>query len=81
MSLVASRIVIRLGGRVELRNAIATTPASTHRRLEREYCQIEKLANLAVIPVPHGFQVAAFPVKLARASGAWARVVAFVAAQ
>ncbi len=45
---------------------------------EMEYCQIEKLSNLAAIPVAHGFQVAAFPVKLARASGAWARVVAFV---
>ena len=43
---------------------------------ELEYCQIEKLTNLAALPQPFGFQVAAFPVKLERASGAWARVVA-----
>lgn len=46
--------------------------------LEQEYCQIEKLVNLDAIPVAHGFQVAAFPVKLARAGGSWARVVALV---
>jgi kynurenine formamidase len=46
--------------------------------LEHEYCQIEKLSNLAAIPMAHGFQVAAFPVKLAHASGAWARVVALI---
>ena len=45
---------------------------------DREYCQIEKLSNLAAIPVPFGFQVLALPVSLERASGAWARVVALV---
>jgi kynurenine formamidase len=45
---------------------------------EMEYCQIERLTNLAAIPVAHGFLVAAFPVKIARASGAWTRAVAFV---
>jgi kynurenine formamidase len=45
---------------------------------EMEYCQIEKLANLAELPSPTGFTVAAFPIKLERASGAWARVVAIL---
>ena len=45
---------------------------------EREYSQIEKLANLDRLPVSTGFTVAAFPIKIDRASGAWARVVAFV---
>lgn len=44
----------------------------------KEYSQIEKLCNLDQIPLPFGFAVAAFPVNLARASGAWARVVALV---
>jgi kynurenine formamidase len=43
---------------------------------DREYCQIEKLSNLAALPRPYGFQVLALPVKLERASGGWARVVA-----
>lgn len=43
---------------------------------EKEYCQIEKLANLDQIPVPFGFTVAAFPVKLRGASAGWSRVVA-----
>jgi kynurenine formamidase len=42
----------------------------------KEYCQIERLANLHVLPRPTGFRVAAFPVKLERASAGWARVVA-----
>jgi kynurenine formamidase len=45
---------------------------------EMEYCQIEKLANLANLPHPTGFTVAAFPIKLERASGSWARVVAIL---
>ena len=46
--------------------------------IEREYCQIEKLANLAQIPRPTGFKVACFPVKVQGASGGWCRPVAFV---
>jgi len=42
----------------------------------KEYCQIERLANLDALPRPTGFTVAAFPVKLERASAGWARVVA-----
>jgi kynurenine formamidase len=50
---------------------------SAHRAgREREYCQIEKLANLSQLPRPHGFQVAAFPIKIAGGSAGWARVVA-----
>lgn len=43
---------------------------------EKEYCQIERLAHLDMLPRPTGFAVAAFPVKLERASAGWARVVA-----
>ncbi len=46
--------------------------------IEREYCQIEKLANLDRIPRPTGFKVACFPVKVQGASGGWCRPVAFV---
>jgi kynurenine formamidase len=46
--------------------------------LEREYCQIEKLVNLDLLPGATGFQVSCFPIKVERASGGWSRVVAFV---
>ena len=46
--------------------------------LEQEYCQIEKLVNLAAVPRPHGFKVACFPIKVEGGSGGWSRVVAFV---
>lgn len=42
---------------------------------EKEYCQLEKLANLHLLP-PTGFTVICFPVKVARAGAAWTRVVA-----
>jgi kynurenine formamidase len=42
----------------------------------KEYCQIERLANLETLPRPTGFLVSAFPIKLERASAGWARVVA-----
>jgi kynurenine formamidase len=45
---------------------------------EKEYCQIERLANLDQLPRPAGFTVFAFPFKLERASASWARVVAIV---
>jgi kynurenine formamidase len=47
--------------------------------IEREYCQIEKLANLDQIPRPHGFHVSCLPVKIKDASAAWCRAVALVA--
>jgi len=46
--------------------------------ITREYCQIEKLANLDLIPRPHGFYVSCLPVKIERASAAWCRAVALV---
>jgi kynurenine formamidase len=42
----------------------------------KEYCQIEKLANLDRLPQPTGFTVYAFPYLVERASAGWARVVA-----
>jgi kynurenine formamidase len=45
---------------------------------EREYCQIEKLANLGELPRPTGFTVVCFPVLIERASAGWTRAVAIV---
>ena len=45
--------------------------------IEREYCQIEKLANLDQLP-PTGFYVSCLPVKIAGASAGWCRAVALV---
>ncbi len=47
-------------------------------RIEREYCQIEKLANLDQIPRPFGFKVSCLPIKIQGGSGGWCRTVAFV---
>jgi cyclase len=44
---------------------------------DREYCQIERLGNLALLPA-FGFRVACFPVKIARAGAGWARAVALL---
>ncbi len=46
--------------------------------ITREYCQIEKLANLDLLPEPHGFYVSCLPVKIERASAGWCRAVALV---
>ncbi len=46
--------------------------------IEKEYCHIEKLANLDKIPKPFGFKVAVFPIKIHKASAAWVRAVAIV---
>jgi kynurenine formamidase len=45
---------------------------------EREYLQLERLANLGALPCAHGFLVAAFPCRIEHASAAWTRVVAIV---
>ena len=45
---------------------------------EREYCHMEKLCNLDIIPRPYGFFVFAFPMKIEKASGGWVRAVAIV---
>lgn len=44
---------------------------------DREYCQIERLANLEALP-DHGFTVACFPVKIIGAGAGWARAVALL---
>jgi kynurenine formamidase len=41
------------------------------------YCHLEKLHNLETLP-PHGFTIACFPVKIARASAGWTRAVAIL---
>jgi kynurenine formamidase len=46
--------------------------------IEKEYCQIEKLANLGRLPRPHGFYVYCLPVKIQGASAGWCRAVALV---
>ena len=45
---------------------------------EREYCHIERLANLDKIPKPFGFKVACFPVKIMDVGASWVRAVAIV---
>jgi cyclase len=44
---------------------------------EREYCQVERLANLGSLPA-HGFRVACFPVRIAGAGAGWTRAVALL---
>ena len=46
--------------------------------ISREYCQIEKLANLDQLPSPHGFHVSCLPIKISGASAGWCRAVALV---
>ncbi len=46
--------------------------------IDKEYCQIEKLANLDRLPGPTGFKIACFPVKLKAASAGWCRAVAIL---
>lgn len=46
--------------------------------IEREYCHLEKLANLDQLPRPFGFKVACFPVKLTGGSAGWCRAVAIL---
>jgi cyclase len=45
---------------------------------EREFCQIERLANLDELPRAHGFTLSCFPVKIVGAGAGWARAVAIV---
>jgi kynurenine formamidase len=44
---------------------------------DREYCHIEKLANLDTLPKPFGFTACCFPVKLVGGSAGWCRAVAW----
>jgi len=45
---------------------------------EKEYCHLERLANLDKIPIPHGFKLSVFPIKIEGASGGWVRAVAII---
>lgn len=45
---------------------------------EKEYAQLERLANLDQIPRPYGFTVSVFPTKISRAGAGWVRAVAIV---
>jgi kynurenine formamidase len=62
---------------LKTKNPSALFPAHLTGR-EREYCQIENMGTLDRIPVPYGFWVACFPVKVERGSAGWVRAVAFV---
>lgn len=42
----------------------------------REYCHIERLANLGTLPRPYGFKFACFPVRIKNVGAAWTRAVA-----
>ena len=44
--------------------------------VEREYLHMENLYGLDILPRPHGFTVAVFPIKIEKASAAWIRAVA-----
>ena len=55
----------------------ALWPAHLYGR-EREYCQIERLANLDQIGRATGFTVICLPVKVARAGAGWCRAVAVI---
>jgi kynurenine formamidase len=46
--------------------------------IDREYCHIEKLANLDRVPEPYGFKFACFPIKIKGASAGWCRAVAIL---
>ena len=46
--------------------------------LTQEYCQIEKLANLELLPEPTGFYVACWPAKIKGGSAGWCRAVALL---
>jgi kynurenine formamidase len=59
------------------RDSAVLWPAHLYGR-SREYCQLEKLANLGNLPGPRGFRVACFPVNVEGAGAGWARVVAMV---
>ena len=44
----------------------------------KEYCHMEKMANLNKIPKPYGFKIVCFPVKIKKASAGWVRPVAII---
>jgi kynurenine formamidase len=44
---------------------------------DKEYCHIEKIANLDQLP-PHGFKIVCFPINVYKASAGWVRPVAII---
>jgi kynurenine formamidase len=46
--------------------------------IQREYCHIEKLANLEQLPKPFEFKIACFPINVVGGSAGWSRVVAII---
>lgn len=52
-------------------------PAHLYGR-EKEYLQLEKLANLAALPAATGFTIVCFPIAVAGAGAGWTRVVALL---
>lgn len=44
---------------------------------EKEFCNIEKMANLEQLP-PFGFKIACFPIPIKGASGGWCRPIAII---
>ena len=45
---------------------------------KREYSHMERLGNLREIPIPFGFKVSCFPVKVRNAGAGWCRAVAII---
>lgn len=45
---------------------------------KREYCHVERLANLDKIPVAHGFKVICLPVNIRDVGASWVRAVAII---
>jgi kynurenine formamidase len=52
-------------------------PAHLYGR-EQEYCQLEKLTDLHLLPFAYGFTIICFPVKITGVGAAWTRVVAII---
>ncbi|MDD3375274.1 MAG: cyclase family protein [Candidatus Omnitrophica bacterium] len=45
---------------------------------KREFCHMERLANLGAIPKPFGFKISCLPVKIREAGAGWCRAVAIL---
>jgi kynurenine formamidase len=45
---------------------------------DKEHCHVGNLSNLDQIPIPYGFKVVAFPIKIKGAGGSWVRAVAIL---
>lgn len=58
------------------RNRLVLWPAHMLGR-RREYCQLERLANLEALP-PYGFWLSCFPIRIVGAGAGWARAVAML---